>query len=909
MFFKNTMTKGLLLFCGLALQVHLLAESRKIVISEFMAINTSILQDEEGDYVDWIELHNPGDSAINLLGWFLTDKADNLDKWMLPNVTLKPDQYLVVFASEKDRFDPKEPLHTDFKLSGSGEFLALVEPGGVEISHSFGDFYPAQTQDVSYGLYHGQEVSFYLPTPGAPNALADQPVPPLFSHSRNFYTAPFQLELTSVASGKIYYTTDGTIPSAAQGTLYQNPIEINANTPVSAIMVSDAGVSSEVVTHTYLFVDKVVTQPNNPAGYPSEWSPFKFKNENAPADYEMDPQVCNNPAYKDLMGDALKAIPTLSLVTNPGYFFSHERSNENGGIYIYTGNTGAGSLGIGWERPVSMEFFDPNSHKEFQVNCGVLLHGGNSRVPDNSQKHSLRLSFRSQYGPSKLKFNFFEDNSATNEFNALVLRAGYNYSWLKNDPEQRENAQYLQDPFAKETQLDMDRPAAHQRMVHLYINGLYWGIYNVSEKLTNDFMASYLKGKEEEFDVVKDHAGIVDGERNAWDRLMGQVARGLSDNASYQKVQGKNPDGTENPNYENLLDVDNLIDYMQVHMYMGNEDWDHNNWIAARNRVDNNAGFRFFSWDTETSMTDIRANMANENNDGNPSEIYQQLRKNSEFKLLFADHIQENFFNGGPLSPEATAARYNRLAQQLDLPIIAESARWGDYRKDVHVSDKDQILYTRNEHWFPKKEALLNDYFPRRSSIVVQQFKSLGLFPSVNAPEPSHPAGDYNQAISLTLTTNAGDIYYTLDGTDPREEISSAIKPVAVKYNGAILLAEKTKLRARAKSGSTWSPLLKAKYDFDGVTPIEDALVHEATVGNFPNPFHAQTSIRVNLPASGQVSIQVYRMEGKLLSQVFSGKLTEGEHLFPWTAPTEKGVYLYKVTYNNRNFVGKMIQQ
>lgn len=906
----NKILRGLLaLFCFyISVAAH--AESRKIVISEFMAINSSTLQDEEGEYSDWIELHNPGDSTINLLGWFLTDKADNLSKWMLPNISIKADEYIIIYASEKDRYNPAEPLHTNFKLSGSGEFLAIVEPGGEEISHSFGDFYPAQTEDVSYGLFHGQAVSFYLPTPGAPNTLADQPVPPVFSHTRNFYSAPFNLELSTISAGNIYYTLDGTIPSKTTGTLYQGPITIDSNLPVSAITVNEAGVSSEVTTNTYLFIDKVVSQPNNPVGYPSTWSPLKFKNEDAPADYEMDPQVVNNSAYKDLMDDALTAIPTLSLVTNPGYFFSHDRSNTTGGIYIFTGNTGAGSLGIGWERPVSMEFFDPNSHKEFQVNCGVLLHGGNSRVPDNSQKHSLRLSFRSQYGPSKLKFNFFEDESGTNEFNSLVLRAGYNYSWMKNDPKQRENAQYLQDPFAKKTQQDMDHPSAHQRFVHLYINGLYWGVYNVSEKLTDDFMASYLKGKEDEFDVVKDHSGIVDGERKAWDQLMNEVSNGLQDNASYFKVQGKNADGTENASYQNLLDVENLIDYMQLHMYIGNEDWDHNNWIAARNRVDNKDGFRFFSWDSETSMTDVRANMTNENNDGNPSEIYQELRKNAEFKLLFADHIQENFFNGGPLSPEAAIARYSKLAEELDLPIIAESARWGDYRKDVAPSDNVQILYTRNEHWFPKKQDLLENYFPQRSGIVVNQFKAMGLFPSINAPSLSHTEGVYAGPIDLTLTTNTGDIYYTLDGTDPRVEVTSAISSQAIKYNSSVHIADKSKLRARAISGTTWSPLTKAKYEFDATVPVEETFADNLSVTAYPNPFTAFVQFDYTIPANGYVKVELFSIDGKHIRTLASGNFPEGDHSVIWNATDAKsGIYLYKISYQNQSIVGKIMRR
>jgi len=127
------------------------------VISEFMAVNTSDmplargeLLDRDGQSSDWIEIFNPCETAVNLEGWYLTDDADDLTKWELPAVEVMPHGYLLVFASGKDRDDPSEELHTNFKLSGGGEFLALVEPDGGTIAHSY-DEYPQQFADLSYG--------------------------------------------------------------------------------------------------------------------------------------------------------------------------------------------------------------------------------------------------------------------------------------------------------------------------------------------------------------------------------------------------------------------------------------------------------------------------------------------------------------------------------------------------------------------------------------------------------------------------------------------------------------------------------------------------------------------------------------------------------------------------------------
>ncbi len=102
-------------------------------ITEFMASNVSRLADEDGDFPDWIEVHNPDNVAVPLAGYHLTDDAANLDKWTFPAVTLDPGAILVVFASGKNRNNPASRLHTNFRLSADGDYLALVAPDGVTV--------------------------------------------------------------------------------------------------------------------------------------------------------------------------------------------------------------------------------------------------------------------------------------------------------------------------------------------------------------------------------------------------------------------------------------------------------------------------------------------------------------------------------------------------------------------------------------------------------------------------------------------------------------------------------------------------------------------------------------------------------------------------------------------------------
>lgn len=123
-----------------------------VIISEFMATNSGVLADEDGDYSDWIELYNTGSTVADLTGWFLTDDALDLRKWKFPEASIPPGEALVVFASNKNRNNPAAPLHTNFKLTGDGEYLALVKSDGLTIASDFAPQFPPQVPDVSFGV-------------------------------------------------------------------------------------------------------------------------------------------------------------------------------------------------------------------------------------------------------------------------------------------------------------------------------------------------------------------------------------------------------------------------------------------------------------------------------------------------------------------------------------------------------------------------------------------------------------------------------------------------------------------------------------------------------------------------------------------------------------------------------------
>src|SRR5262245_42420543 len=222
----NMLTPSLGRLMGLAALVLFaapFARGATPVISEFMAINERTLADEHGEYPDWIEIYNPGPGTLDLRDWALSDDPSRPLKWRFPAVSVVQNAYLVVFASQKNRINPAGKLHTNFKLSGDGEFLGLFDPQGEQVS-GFSPVFPLQYPSVSYGLPQPTNPAvkhyFSQPTPGTANntGFTEVAAEPTFSHPSGAYPTNFSLTL-SAPGMTIRYTTNGANPTTTS-TLY-----------------------------------------------------------------------------------------------------------------------------------------------------------------------------------------------------------------------------------------------------------------------------------------------------------------------------------------------------------------------------------------------------------------------------------------------------------------------------------------------------------------------------------------------------------------------------------------------------------------------------------------------------------------------------------------------------------------
>lgn len=667
---------------------------------------------------------------------------------------------------------------------------------------------------------------------------------PEFSMPHGIYQAAFRLSIISPIPGAIvYYTDDGSDPRV-KGQLYDGSFNINSTSVIrSAVLVGDT-VWSDVTTASYIFPRSLLNQGNSPFGYPRYWGKYCQISGTSIADYEMDPDITGNETYAGYVTEGILTLPIVSLVTEKDNLFNRENDSITGGIYIYTGCPVGDGTGRGWERPVSFEFIGGPDNHDLTIDCCLKLHGGHGRLPEKNPKHAFRLHFKGDYGPKKLKYKVFGDR-APKRFNALVLRTFFGYSWQHWDNSQRNKAQYIRDIWTRETQAKFGDPISTGQYVHLFLNGLYWGMYNLCERVSDDFCSQRFGGAEEDWDITEVdggagqyHAAIPTyGTIDAWNQMADLIYE-LPNHKSYMHLVGCGSDGKPNVKYPKLLEVDNFIHYMLINFYGGNTDWDHHNWYAYRNRYWEDEGFRFICWDSENVLVSPTENLTSKNNRGCPTGFFNRLMKQGIFAHHFHEEAQRALTHGGPLTPESVRATWDSLYNVIQLALWDESARWGDYRRDVHPYSSQGSLYKPDGAYATERTRLLNQYFPVRTNTFIQQLRNKGWFPNAEAPaifvdDVEIGYGIQSLSTESTLTLSGTNVYYTLDGSAPVNWFNNdagGLSPTAKVYtegenileeNPGFAHSDTITLRAISNVDGEWSPIVTVRlavYDPDGVS-------------------------------------------------------------------------------------------
>lgn len=900
-----------------------------VQINEIMAENPgrpddpNALLDMDGRSPGWIELFNDGAASVDLTGWALSDDPALPGKWVFAapvapatvRTTIPANGYKLIFCGGVARNVANVEPHTDFRLDESGHVL-LSQPdgaGGWTVVSRLGTAaaggnpavpYPPQRAGASYGFPGNSAaaapVFFESDTPGAANAASGVTgfcADTVFSVDRGFYDAPFTLTITCATPGAtIAWTVNGNTPTPAHGTQVPAPdaatppsatISVNGTTIIRARAWKTGLGSSDADTHTYIFPAEVLTQSGPLASmgltandtHPWGTTGGSLRSPAGP-DWEVDPEIVNHATVANrFTADDLKRMPVVSVVTpwreafGPNSTAPDYAATPVANRGFYTGSE-VGVANEGADRYGSMELINPdgdpvspNARRGFQVDGNVHVFGGTSQQRWKSYKLSMR--FKAQ---QTVATDIYGDDAAQ-EQDLFILDARLNQAWVHPDAAQRTMGDYVRDHVMADLQNRMGGLSFHSRPVHLFLNGLYWGLYILHEKPDERFIADYSGGDQEDWDIFKHNGGNgVDG-ANLYSNVIATapidpaLALGSTANATvspyFNSTALRNfedlldlvglgrvapnpaPVLTGQTEYEAVaakLDVPQFIDYMLLNFVGGNTDWAHKNLYASYRRsgpLGTTGKWRWHSWDAEHVFKATGDNVTARNDTYGPTAIHQKLLVNAEYKLAWADAVQRRIFNGGLPGKDGIlgtlglqSAFGQRFAEIEPWGVRGESARWGDNRADT-------APYTYAAAWTTEKNRILTSICPARggtgTGTVVAQLRTAGLYPATAAPEFRDNAtnavqhgGAVAAGFSLKIHNPVGGasvLYYTLDGTDPRSAWTSAVAPAAQTYTAPLTLNTSRTVRARILNGTVWSALNEAFFSVATVPAAEGNLV------------------------------------------------------------------------------------
>ena len=518
----------------------------EIVISEVLNANVSTLKQPDGEYYDWIEIHNTTGSPVSLAGYALSNNAKNPAKWVFPDVTLNAGEYLTIQASGKNVSDAqkKNNLETNFGLSADGDVVFLFMPDGTILDKLL---VPKGHADVSYGRTDANLYFYATPTPDAPNGtgMAGYAQEPKITTPGGTFDSAQSVSVEVPEGCNVTYTTDGTVPGE-NSNRYSGPITISKTTVLRVRAFRSGYSGSDTNSQTYVIytgestienhrynlpVVSIVTEPNN------LWDPVSGIYVVGQKYAEVSGQQPT-----DLTMTAGMQDPNWNLVN----FNAQPKSNPD-------------PLGRRWERDVHFDYIDANGTTLYSGDGVFQIQGQFSR---NKEQKGFSLIAKGAYGDSMFNYPFFENRTATS-YKSLVLRAS-----AQDATNSRIRDNLVTTLFEEgNTGLPPERAVvvqAHKQVVVL-LNGKYWGVYDFMERITEDFVASrfglsnpdsvdLLFGNGNQFCVL---AG--DGWKDYTDMVEWAGSHDLSDPANYDYIN-------------TLMDTENYAAYVAAEIIVGNSD-------------------------------------------------------------------------------------------------------------------------------------------------------------------------------------------------------------------------------------------------------------------------------------------------------------------------------------------------
>lgn len=602
-----------------------------IQMTELVSDNQTGILDAYGQNSDWIEIYNSGQEQINLNEFYLSDKANNIWKWQFPDTLISPQDRYVVFAS--DDAPIFEELHANFKISKSGEPIYLSFNG--EIVQSIPSTSLAPDQGLVFSNLVWQK-SFVL-TPGAANPNISTVVE--FSRDAGLYTESFDLTLTGGDEGQqIRFTTDGSDP-VAQSRIYTAPITIEDKTSTAN------GIESIATSGEW----------GLPVGDVRKGMVIKaalFQGVTRIGEIETNTYLI----HQDF--PTQQGFPILSISVHPDSLFGEE------GIYVLGPDALEdhphlnANFWKGIERKCHLEFFEIDGQVAFEQPLGVKIFGGYSK---GYPQKSLRLTARDLYGPKRIYHQVFPEKDLI-EFKSIVLR----------NSGQDINRSFMRDAVSQDLNQTANLPMQSYRPSVVYINGVFWGVHNVRERLDDHHLSITEDVDKSSIDLLEINGTVSSGDNSDYFELMDYLRdNDMSLDEAYDFVKAQ-------------MDIDNFTDYMITQIYVNNKDWPHGNiryWRSSE--LDNK--WRWIMYDLDPGMGGWGGDASSDNLaralsiDGNghgdwSTFIFRSLVQNEAFKNQFINKFLDKL--NGQLSFDQVRDKVDAYKSFLEPMMPDHIDRW-----------------------------------------------------------------------------------------------------------------------------------------------------------------------------------------------------------------------------------------
>ncbi|MDG1330902.1 MAG: CotH kinase family protein [Crocinitomicaceae bacterium] len=607
------------------------AQQPAIVINEILASNDEAYSDGFGEFDDWIELYNSTDERIDLGGMFLTDDLDDPTRYRIPEredkwTTIAPKGYALYWADG----DPEQgDRHMDFRLKKKKGIVALFDHDTILVDMIK---YQMQETDISFGrakVNSPRLANFYTPTPSKPNVDGRFEVPDslrvIFDTPAGMYASSLEVSLSNSWDAPIYYTTNGSTPRT-DDSLYSGPIQIDSNTVLRASVIKKGYQASIIGTQTYLIGEE-------------------------------------------------STLSILSLSTSPENLW-----NKRKGIYKNYEKRG-------WTRSAHVEYFDLTESGEFipAVNktVDIRIAGKTSR---RQPKKSFNVIANQKDGDKKIRYKFF-DSKDINEFKGISVRAdatsGRNVTdlWV-GERFKNELIYEINDQMNGNVSMQAYEP------VLLFLNGEYWGIYNMMERKGKDFIEQN-HGVEDMDILTYQDPKPVRGSAEDYDDLITFIQMNdISFDSVYQVVCDQ-------------VDIESYIDQWVYETYSGAHDIGVN--IRCWKSTEPGSKWKWISYDQDSWNT-VHENSFAYFLESEQIPLYGRLMLNKKFRNQFLNRLMD--YLNTKLNTENVLTTLDKILVRIENEVDRERARW-----------EDTMLY------IPKGQRItwMKDYAARRPEILRKQ--------------------------------------------------------------------------------------------------------------------------------------------------------------------------------------------